>query len=59
MPFESRAQEKWMWVHHPEIAKRWEKEHPHKKLPEYKTEKKHSDEEKKLREEIVETFKNG
>ena len=27
MPFKSKAQEKLMWAKHPEIAKRWTKEH--------------------------------
>lgn len=35
MPFKSRAQEKWMWANHPEMAKRWEKETPSGKLPEH------------------------
>jgi len=35
MPFRSQAQRKWMHVHHPEMAKRWEKETPKGKLPEH------------------------
>lgn len=34
MPFRSQAQRKWMYVNHPEMAKRWEKETPEGKLPE-------------------------
>jgi hypothetical protein len=26
-----------MWAKHPEVAKRWEKEYPHGKLPKHKT----------------------
>ena len=33
MPFKSQAQRKLMYARHPEIAKRWEKETPKKKLP--------------------------
>ena len=40
-PYESVAQRGFMHVHHPEIAKRWDKETPKgKKLPEKKKEKK-------------------
>lgn len=36
MPYKSKAQEAYMHIHHPEIAKRWDKEHntPHN-LPEH------------------------
>ena len=27
MPFKSKAQEKFMWSKHPEIARKWTKEH--------------------------------
>lgn len=40
MPFQSKAQMKYMYMHHPEIAKRWRKEYPNqnlKKLPEHKS----------------------
>jgi len=34
MPFKSQAQRKWMYMNHPEMAKRWEKETPkNKPLP--------------------------
>ena len=37
MPFESRAQQRWMFSQKPEMAKRWAKETPDiKKLPEKK-----------------------
>ena len=36
MPFESAAQRRFMYARHPEMAKRWEKETPKGKLPEYK-----------------------
>jgi len=36
-PFVSEAQRRWMWLHHPEMAKRWEEHTPKgKKLPERK-----------------------
>jgi hypothetical protein len=42
MPFKSRAQEKWMYATHPEMARQWQKETPKGKLPErVKKEKKH------------------
>lgn len=35
MPFKSENQRQFMWVHHPDIAKRWAKETPNmKNLPE-------------------------
>lgn len=34
MPLKSQAQRRWMHATHPEMAKRWEKETPKKKLPE-------------------------
>ena len=33
MPFRSQQQRKFLYANHPEIAKRWEKETPDKKLP--------------------------
>lgn len=37
MPFKSKAQQKWMFVHKPKMAKEWAKETPNiKKLPEKK-----------------------
>jgi len=33
MPFKSRAQEKWMYATHPEMARQWQKETPKGKLP--------------------------
>lgn len=33
MPFKSEAQRKWMWSNLPDMARRWEKETPNKKLP--------------------------
>ena len=41
MPFQSKAQEKFMYAKHPEIAKRWQSEAPtdYKKLPEHKKKK--------------------
>jgi len=42
MPFKSRAQEKWMWATHPQMARQWQKETPKGKLPEkVKKEKKY------------------
>lgn len=36
MPFKSSAQRAYMFLHHPEIAKRWAKEFPNqKKLPKH------------------------
>ncbi len=35
-PFVSQAQRGFMYLQHPEIAKRWEKETPAGKLPRYK-----------------------
>lgn len=36
MPFASKAQQRWMFSHHPEMAKRWAKETPSmKNLPEH------------------------
>ena len=41
MPFVSQAQRAWMHIHHPEMAKRWEKETPKgKKLPKRVSKKK-------------------
>lgn len=41
MPFVSRAQQRFMYARHPEIAKRWSKEYPNQKnLPEKVTERK-------------------
>ena len=35
MPFVSEHQRKWMYLHHPEMAKRWEQDTPKgKRLPE-------------------------
>ena len=31
MPFESEAQRRFLWMHHPEIAKRWAHEYPGQK----------------------------
>lgn len=28
MPFQSEAQRRFLWMHHPEIARRWAKENP-------------------------------
>lgn len=35
MPFKSEAQRRWMYVNHPEMAKRWESHTLDKKLPEH------------------------
>jgi len=40
MPFLSQAQRAFMYKNHPEIAKRWEKETPKKKLPKHIIKKK-------------------
>lgn len=40
MPMRSQAQRRWMWATHPEMAKRWEAETPHGKLPEHAKKKK-------------------
>jgi hypothetical protein len=38
MPFKSKAQMRWMFARHPEMAKRWAKETPSlKRLPERAT----------------------
>jgi hypothetical protein len=37
MPIQSQQQRKFLWAVHPDIAKRWEKETPKKKLPKYKS----------------------
>lgn len=38
MPFKSQAQRAYLFIHHPEIAKRWAAEYPNqKKLPKYKS----------------------
>jgi hypothetical protein len=38
MPYESEAQRGYMHVHHPEIAKRWDREYPNQgPLPYHKT----------------------
>lgn len=34
-PFKSESQRKFMYMHHPEIAKRWAKETPKKRLPKH------------------------
>lgn len=40
MPYKSAAQRAYMHIHHPDVAKRWDKEYPtQKKLP-YKVKKK-------------------
>jgi len=39
MPFVSEKQRKFMHANHPDIAKRWEKETPDKKLPKKKKKK--------------------
>lgn len=40
MPFRSKAQRRFLYANHPEIAKRWEKE-THNPLPERKGKTKH------------------
>jgi hypothetical protein len=40
MPFKSRAQEKWMYATHPQMARQWQKETPKGKLPEKVKDKK-------------------
>ncbi len=39
MPFRSESQRKFMYAKYPEMAKRWQKETPDKKLPEHVEEK--------------------
>lgn len=34
MPFKSEKQRRWMHANEPEMAERWEKETPNRKLPE-------------------------
>ena len=41
MPLKSKAQRRWMWAKHPEMAARWEKE-TEGKLPERVKKKKHT-----------------
>lgn len=37
MPFQSKSQERFLYAKHPEIAKKWQKEHGQpKNLPEHK-----------------------
>ena len=37
MPFQSQAQRAFMYIHHPEIAKKWSKEYPNQgQLPMHK-----------------------
>jgi len=31
MPFKSKKQQRYMWIHHPKIAKRWAHEHSRKR----------------------------
>jgi len=34
MPFQSKDQEAWMWIHHPQMARQWEAHTPKdKQLP--------------------------
>jgi hypothetical protein len=40
MPIRSKSQRRFLWSQHPDIAKRWEKETPKKKLPEHVKKKK-------------------
>lgn len=45
MPFQSEAQRRYLWLKHPEVAKKWAKEYPSQKdLPKHKPKKrnKHS-----------------
>lgn len=42
MPFKSEAQRKYMYSRLPEVAKRWEKETPKKKLPKKVAKKRYS-----------------
>ncbi len=50
MPFKSQAQRAFMYSQHPDIAKRWEKETPKKKLPKHvKKSKKKENSRKKLK----------
>lgn len=39
-PFKSEAQRKYLWKNKPEMAKKWEKETPNKKLPKHVPKKK-------------------
>ena len=42
MPFKSKAQERWMFSQHPDMAKRWAKETPNiKSLPQKVSSAKH------------------
>ena len=41
MPFQSEAQRRWMYAHHPEMARRWQRETPKgKHLPRRKRQRK-------------------
>lgn len=45
MPFQSESQRRFLWLKHPEVAKKWAKEFPNQKdLPKHKRQKrnKHS-----------------
>ena len=39
MPFRSEKQRRYLWMHHPEIAKKWTKEHGSKIVPSKKKKK--------------------
>lgn len=40
MPFQSESQRRFLWMHHPAIARKWAHEHPNQgKLPEKKKDK--------------------
>lgn len=41
MPFRSEKQRKYLWAKHPEIAKKWTKEHGNKIVKKKKLKKKH------------------
>ncbi len=47
MPFKSKAQERWMFATHPEMAKRWAKETPSQKALPAKVTKKSTPKKKK------------
>jgi hypothetical protein len=53
MPFKSEAQRRFLWMHHPEIAKRWSKEFPHQKGLPYHEVKKSFDMARKKRKKKV------
>ena len=47
MPFRSEKQRRYLWMHHPEIEKKWTKEHGSKIVPSKKKKKSKKDKKEK------------